>query len=145
MTPLTTHFTLDELTATTTGLYNYPPEWVAHRLFYLATFILEPIRERWGAYTITSGYRSEPVNRAVGGSVDSQHLIGEACDGGPKVANIDRVFDWLAMASGIAYGQAILETVNQRRWIHISLPRPNKRNHVTLTYDGHTYSPYHSA
>jgi len=145
MPNLTTHFSLDEFCRTNTGLYNIPEEAEIQRLFYLCTFLLEPIRERWGEYVINSGYRSEAVNTAVGGSPTSQHLTGEACDGGPKVANIDKVFDWIVTESGLKYGQAILEQVNDIRWIHLSLPRPHKVNRVALVYGGTSYQTYHSA
>lgn len=43
--------------------------------------LLEAIRVKLGApITILSGYRCEPHNRACGGKVKSQHLLGNAAD-----------------------------------------------------------------
>ncbi len=42
---------------------------------------LQDLRDRIGkSITITSGYRCETHNRAVGGSPNSQHLLGKAAD-----------------------------------------------------------------
>jgi hypothetical protein len=43
--------------------------------------VLQLIRDHFGsAITITSGYRSKAVNKAVGGSPTSSHLHGSAAD-----------------------------------------------------------------
>ncbi|MBI5902742.1 MAG: peptidase M15, partial [Deltaproteobacteria bacterium] len=55
---LSRNFTLEELTATTTGFLNRPDSDEINRLAELALHILQPIRERWGRIRITSGFRS---------------------------------------------------------------------------------------
>lgn len=58
-----------------------PPQAVIHNLQYLVNTTLQPIRERFQySMRVTSGYRSEELNRAVGGSLSSQHAVGEAAD-----------------------------------------------------------------
>lgn len=43
--------------------------------------LLEDVRRRFNRpVTVTSGFRSHPHNRAVGGSADSKHLLGMAAD-----------------------------------------------------------------
>ena len=50
-------------------------------LVYLAAFVLEPLRVAMGMpIRITSGYRCEALNKAVGGVYNSQHLKGQAAD-----------------------------------------------------------------
>ena len=45
------------------------------------TVVLQCIREHFGKpVTITSGYRTEAHNAAVGGAKSSQHLLGRAAD-----------------------------------------------------------------
>ena len=141
---LTEHFKLEEMLVTGTEHANNPDRQSLANLFYLATYILEPIRNTWGPYIITSGYRSEEVNAdpLVRGSVNSQHLTGEACDGYPKDHDIDEVFYWIVRRSGIKFGQAILETSGLKKWIHISTPRLADTNCVALVYEDGNYKPY---
>jgi hypothetical protein len=81
---LTTHFTLEELTAsqvaTRRGLDNTPgPDALANLKFLAAT--LELVRYEFGApVLVSSGYRSPAVNQAVGGAANSAHLNGLAVD-----------------------------------------------------------------
>ncbi len=47
----------------------------------LVVEVLQPLRDAWGkSLAINSGYRSEELNRIVGGAATSQHLRGEAAD-----------------------------------------------------------------
>lgn len=49
----------------------------------LVDYILQPLREAWGGpLFINSGYRSEELNKKVGGVATSQHCKGEAADVG---------------------------------------------------------------
>ncbi len=59
----------------------HPPQEIIDNLTYLVKTTLQPIRDRFQySMRITSGYRSEDLNRAVGGSLESQHGAGEAAD-----------------------------------------------------------------
>jgi hypothetical protein len=91
---------------------------------------------------ITSGFRSWPVNAAVGGVNTSQHCFGEAADFQPVHADLDEVFRWIVRESGLQFGQCINEHRNASRWVHISLPRKGKRNLEALVYNGREYLPY---
>ena len=54
---------------------------VIENLKALCMEVLQPLRDYLGKpVVISSGYRSEEVNRAVGGVKGSQHLKGEAAD-----------------------------------------------------------------
>ena len=141
---LTKNFTLEELTRTDTGLPNHPEYHEQQKLLYLATYILQPIRDAWGIYRINSGYRSEEVNGHpdVQGSDDSQHLFAEAVDGYPVNAEIEKVFEWIVRVSKIVYGQCILETVGESTWLHISLPRIGRENKEAMQYENGNYSIY---
>lgn len=77
---LTPNFSTDEFEVTSTVLVNELPRKYVPRVLSLCTAILQPIRDRFGPVTITSGYRCEEVNQLVGGSSSSQHLTAEACD-----------------------------------------------------------------
>lgn len=139
MEQFTKNFSYDELIASATakrlGLSNIPNEEEKERLRQLAEDILQPIRDAWRApIVVTSGFRSEQVNKAVGGVKTSQHRLGEAAD--IKVGGKERnkkLFNFIykMISKGdIKVGQLIDEYNYQ--WIHISLPRKNKENNQIL-------------
>lgn len=139
---LSRDFTFAELASTSTGLPNNPGPGEAEKLLYLANYVLQPVRDRWGRVIVTSGFRAAAVNRRVGGSPASQHTRGEAADIVPADDDIKRVFHWLAAESGVPFGQAILELAGGKRWIHASLVRPWKANGEALVFDGGEYRAY---
>ncbi|MBI5644432.1 MAG: peptidase M15 [Deltaproteobacteria bacterium] len=139
---LSRNFSVDELIQTSTGLQNIPLRPETEKLLFLANFILQPIRDRWGKIKITSAFRCKDVNAKVGGAKDSQHVSGEAADIIPIDADMDKVFEWIVMESGINFGQAIRESKTGTEWIHISLPRLEKPNRQALEYDGRGYKAY---
>src|SRR5687767_1393711 len=78
------NFTLEELTrsgkAQELGINNSPPSDV-HTALTFTMAGLDRVRAYLGKpMLITSGYRNPELNRAVGGSPDSQHPRGEAVD-----------------------------------------------------------------
>mgnify|MGYP000974078215 CR=1 FL=1 len=84
MTPLTQHFTLEELThsqvAARFGYDNMPPPTAITHLKMLAV-LLEQVRMLLDVpLIVSSGYRSERVNLAVGGKPNSKHSLGMAAD-----------------------------------------------------------------
>ncbi|MEH6677509.1 D-Ala-D-Ala carboxypeptidase family metallohydrolase [Phenylobacterium sp.] len=117
---LSAHFSLEEMIATQQrGLDNRPAPAVLKRLKATAR-VLEEVRVLLGdaPMLITSGYRSPAVNRAVGGSMTSAHMRGEAADficprfGSPltvcrAIAESDLAFDQLIEEAGA--------------WIHLGL------------------------
>ena len=83
------HFTWAELTTTETGLPNKPNAREKFKLIRLAWTVLEPLRSQFGPIRVTSAFRSEAVNEAVGGSATSSHRDATAVD----------LYDWDAKAS----------------------------------------------
>lgn len=81
---LSANFTLDEFlvsqTALRHGIAMHPPANVVHNLGVLCQAILQPVRDEFGAVVITSGYRPKQLNRRIGSSDRSQHIVGEAAD-----------------------------------------------------------------
>ena len=132
---LSKNFTYDELvysaTAERLGLDNTPNEKELDNLKRLANEVLQPIRDKWGrAIIVTSGFRSEKVNKAVGGVKTSQHRLGEAADLkiGSKSRNkalFNFILDMINKGE-LVCGQLIDEYGYS--WVHISLPRSGKPN-----------------
>jgi zinc D-Ala-D-Ala carboxypeptidase len=132
---LAKNFTLEELCVTNTGLPNVPNEEQKCKLLYLASYILQPIRDQFGPVIIGSGFRSEEVNKKIGGSSTSQHRYGEAADFIPA-AGLEVVFDWAKKY--LTFGQLIFEEARGSRWIHVSLPRLYKPKDI-MTYKNGVY------
>lgn len=136
---LSPHFTLAELTASTRaqqlGLDNTPPPELLPRLVLLAE-MLERVRATVGTpIIITSGYRSPPVNRAVGGVTSSDHTQGHAADiiapGFGSATELARLLAPLVSVLGI--GQLILEGIKGKQWVHVSTHAPEKSINRVLT------------
>ena len=84
-TPVTMHFTIEELYASATakklGISNKPNVQQMVNLIYLAAYVLEPLRVAMGEpIKIGSGFRCQALNKSVGGAYNSQHLKGQAAD-----------------------------------------------------------------
>jgi len=127
------HFTLSELiksdTANRLKIDNMPRGYEYISLTRLVLNTLEPLRELCGhPIQITSGFRCEALNKAVGGVPNSQHIKGEAVDitAGSIEAN-KRMFE-LAV-DYVPFDQIILEQGG--KWVHISYKnRAENRNQV---------------
>jgi len=79
------HFTIEELCASDTakkkGIANKPNTQQMINLVYLAAYVLEPLRVAMGEpIKIGSGFRSQALNKEVGGVWNSQHTKGQAAD-----------------------------------------------------------------
>jgi hypothetical protein len=119
---LSPHFRLSELldsgTARSKGLDNEPSAEVLANLKQLCVEALEPIRAVVGPLKINSGYRSDPVNKAVGGSTTSAHSFGLAADLHPSKGCKKLMMD--IINSGLRLDQVIYE----RTWVHVGLRHP---------------------
>ena len=120
---LSTHFTLEELTrsevAARFGFDNTPNEGEIQNLRRLAV-LLESVKSAVGMkpVMINSGFRSKPVNDAVGSKDSSQHRIGCAADlrvPGMKPREVVEA----CIANAVPFDQIILEF---DAWTHISVP-----------------------
>lgn len=117
MTQLTPHFSLAEMTTTSTGLPNIPTGQLLANLTHTAQQ-MERVRAALGnkPIQINSAYRSDAVNRAVGGVTTSAHSFGFAVDFVcPSFGTPYEVCAAL-VKSGIKFDQLIHE---KRRWVHI--------------------------
>lgn len=95
----------------------------------LCQHVLEPLRAHFGRPVIlTSGFRGDAVNSAVGGSSSSQHSKGEAADLGiPGVKFID-VAKWIR--DNLEFDQLIMEGT----WVHVSYRAERLRKSVLTAH-----------
>ncbi len=132
MTPLSPHFTLEELTASQTaarrGISNVPPATIVENLRQTAAH-MEKVRAALGnrAISVSSGYRSPRLNAEIGGAKNSAHVFGHAVDfncfsfGSPL--DVCRAL----VAAGVEFDQLIEEGT----WVHIAFTRPMRRQVLT--------------
>ena len=126
-------------TASRLGIDNSPTEEHTKNLKLIAEKIFQPIREHFGVpIYISSGYRSESLNKAIGGSKTSQHCHGQALDidqdnRNSKVSNRD-IFDYIMM--NLEFDQLIYEFGDAMNpaWVHVRYSEEKNRNRVLQAY-----------
>ena len=105
------------------GWIDVPSFQVVYNLSELCRLILDPIAIEYGrAVVVTSGWRSDRLNRAVGGVETSQHKVGLAADIRPLIMGDFKIFcdDILEL---INQGKIVPDQViiyRRRRFVHIS-------------------------
>ncbi len=118
-TYISKNFTLQVLTATNVNLTNEPNEKQIANLKALVNYVLQPLRDLYGhPIHISSAFRTEAVNRALGGPSESQHCCGEAAD--LDCADNARLF--YLIRNNLPFDQLIWEGGNdfQPAWVHVS-------------------------
>ena len=121
-------------TAKRRGIENTPNQEQLDNMYKVADFIFEPLRMYvGGAIKITSFFRSQDLNKAIGGSTKSQHCKGQAID-------IDDVFGYKTnyemfeyIRENLDFDQLIYEfgTNDNPDWIHVSyVSKKENRNRV---------------
>jgi zinc D-Ala-D-Ala carboxypeptidase len=142
---LSEHFTSEEMTATAVrGVDNTPSLEEDENLRFLCREVLEPVRIKFGPMYTTSGYRSDEVNRIIGGSKTSNHVYGLAWDGVPLRSHVK----W---ADVVEHVLKIVPFVDQviyeyGRWIHIGTrPKGEHCRREALMIFDKFYEPWNRA
>lgn len=133
---LSSNFTLSELckseTAARKGIDNTPPEDVINNLTCLCDMVLQKVRNKLGVVMVTSGYRSPELNKAIGGSVTSDHCKGLAADF--EVVGFDNKELALWIKDNLVFKQLILEFYEEGQpnsgWVHCSFEEGNNKLEV---------------
>lgn len=129
---LSKNFSLSELTksqeAVRKGIDNAPSTEVINNLKKLVLNVLQPLRNDLGTVvSISSGYRSPALNKAIGGSPTSDHCKGMAADiEVPSMSNLDL---FKLIKSKYKFTQLILEFYTEgdpsSGWVHVSYDESN--------------------
>lgn len=134
---LSKHLSLAEVTRSDTakrkGVSNMPTPEHLENFKLLAEKVFEPIREHFKVpIHISSGYRSKELNKAIGGSSSSQHLLGQAIDidmdGTPNGVTNKMVFDFIK--NNLSFDQLINEF--DYSWVHVSYNSNGKQRKQVL-------------
>ena len=130
---LTKNFTLSELTksndAARHGIDNTPTAQIAENLKGLAENILQPVRDKFGMVTVSSGYRCKALNVKIGGAVASDHMLGFAADFEVPGVHNKLLAEWIK--DNLKFTQLIYEFPGQNPndgWIHCSFNPANLKN-----------------
>tara|TARA_R110001599_G_scaffold211535_1_gene409050 strand:+ start:31 stop:492 length:462 start_codon:yes stop_codon:yes gene_type:complete len=122
-------------TAKRYGIENIPNEEQTNNMKVLAEKIFEPLR-LWvgGPIKITSMFRSEELNKAIGGSSSSQHCKGMAMDIDDVYGHKTNaeMFDWIC--NHCNFDQIIWEFGSDKNpaWIHVSYQSVDKNRNRKL-------------
>jgi zinc D-Ala-D-Ala carboxypeptidase len=117
-------------TATRKGIVNIPNDEQLQCMKIVAETCFEPLRTWYNKPLIVSSFfRSEELNKAIGGVKTSQHCEGKAIDidTGSKEENI-KIFEWAKV--NLKYDQLINEY--NFSWVHISFNLGKNRNQVLI-------------
>ena len=135
---LSKSFTLNELTksqeALRLGITNIPNEEQILNLKILCEKILQPIRDFYGMpVSVSSGFRSPELCKAIGSSSTSQHTRGEAADF--EIFSIANKALAEFIVANLDYDQCILEFWNENEpnsgWVHCSYSsKYNRRQYL---------------
>lgn len=120
---LSEHFKLGEFTNSTTAkllkIDNTPGQHDVDNLEILCKHLLEPLRLAVNEpIFINSGYRSQELNKAVGGVSNSYHLKGMAAD--IRIDKRDKGRYYALQLLNMQYCDlVILERHKERYWVHV--------------------------
>ena len=143
---LSKNFTLSELVASPTakkrGILNEPDAKQLAALRLIVEKVLQPLRDGIDKpIKVTSGLRVPALNKAIGGSVTSQHCKGEAADiqMSGKTGNA-KLFHYIK--ENLVFDQLIWEfgTDSNPDWVHVSYSAKGNRGEMLVAYkkDGRT-------
>lgn len=131
------YFTIAELVKSDTAdkkkINNKPTKEVENNLNQLITNILDPLRESWGnPIIVSSGYRCQELNKAVGGAKTSQHTLGQAADIHTKSNTKEdnkKLFELIKQLK-LPFDQLINEY--NYKWVHVSYSPRNRRQILNI-------------
>ena len=147
---LSQHLTLNECiksnTATRLGISNMPSEDHLQNLKDVAEHVFEPIRERFRVpIGISSGYRSPRLNKAVKGSLTSDHCKGMALDLDAEIfGGLTNAEIFHFIKDNLEFKHLIWEfgDDNEPAWVHVSFDKNNNMKKVLKTLKGGGYANY---
>jgi len=155
---ISNHITYEEATYSTTakrlGIDNKPGPSALANMFLVADRVFEPVRVHFDTpIHVSSFFRSTELNKAIGGSTTSQHVLGEAMDVDATMYNAiynKHIFEYVK--DNLEFDQLIAENVSEKKWadlgwVHFSYRFGENRKEILVSeiYNGkriyYTYDP----
>ena len=134
MENISKHITFIEATQSPTaaklGINNNPDKAQLEAMQLVAEKCFEPLRTWYNKpIKINSFFRSDLLNRAVKGSLTSQHKKGEAIDldAGSKEEN-KKLFEWIK--ANLVFDQLLNEY--NYSWVHVSYSKTKNRKQILI-------------
>lgn len=118
------YFNFREMCKTSHNVDNYPRTMSQVQNMCVLVDFLDMIRDEFGdAIVVNSGFRSEEVNKAVGGVPRSMHLQGRAADIRPSYYPSNEYYDNLARLYAILYKHKdeVVELIKHDTYIHVAI------------------------
>lgn len=139
MSKISKHITLREAiesyTAKRKGIENMPSEYELTNMVGVAVNIFEPLR-KWvgGPIKVNSFYRSEELNKAIGGSSKSQHCQGRAIDIDDVYGHKTNAEMYRFIEKNLDFDQLIWEFGDDENpnWVHVSYVSPDENRRRCL-------------
>ena len=110
-------------TALRLNIKNEPNDYQISNMVGIANHVFEPLREYVGGpIKITSMFRNEILNRAIGGAKRSQHMEGRAMDLDDTFGHKTNAEMYHYIKENISFDQLVWEfgTDENPDWIHVS-------------------------
>ena len=142
MTKLTEHFSLQEMCKTNVKGVSNAPDAKATANLYRVCGWLEELRKEWNntygdgndPIIINSAFRNPVVNKAVGGSLTSNHLTGCAAD--IRVLGMEQLIRYAAILLDISdktkkdFDEILMERKGNSLWLHFAVRPENNRRKI---------------
>ncbi len=133
MDRISEHISYREATKSNTALRlnidNSPSEYHITNMVGIAENVFEPLR-KWvgGAIKINSMFRSDELNKAIGGSKSSQHCQGRAIDLDDTFGHKTNAEMFYYIKDNLPFDQCIWEFGNDINpdWVHVSYVSENE-------------------
>jgi len=110
-------------TALRLNIKNEPNDYQISNMVGIANHVFEPLREYVGGpIKITSMFRNEILNRAIGGAKRSQHMEGRAMDLDDTFGHKTNAEMYKFIKENLNFDQLVWEfgTDENPNWIHVS-------------------------
>ena len=133
-------------TAKRLGIDNTPNAEQFSNMIHVAENVFQPVREHFDTpIYVSSFFRSEALNKAIGGSSSSTHMKGEAMDLDAAVyGKISNGVIFHYIKDNIEFDQLIWEFGDSKNpdWVHVSLSKNNNRNQILVAKRVHGKTVY---